>query len=142
MLQGLAVVQQSSATWTRAQLMRAIGSALPGGGADPAAAVELLERLTDRALASEFEPVISMEAPQWPAVPEYLRRGIDGRSVYTRPGTQRYATQVQLSLEERLTDAARAETAPHLTRSQAVAELGIDADGSRRSGASAERRNH
>ena len=69
-----------------------------------------------------------MEAPQWPAVPEYLRRGIDGRSVYTRPGTQRYATQVQLSLEERLTDAARAESAPHLTRSQAVRELGIDAD--------------
>ena len=32
-LQGLAVVQQSSATWTRAQLMRAIGSALPAAGA-------------------------------------------------------------------------------------------------------------
>ena len=128
-LQGLAVVQQSSATWTRAQLMRAIGAALPGGGTDPAAAVDLLERLTDRALASEFEPVISMEAPQWPAVPDYLRRGIDGRSVYTRPGAQRYATQVQLSLEERLTGAARAEIAPHLTRSQAITELGTGADG-------------
>ena len=127
-LQGLAVVQQSSATWTRAQLMRAIGSALPGGGLDPAAAVELVERLTDRALASEVEPVVPMEAPQWPAVPEYLRHGIDGRSVYTRPGIQRYATQVQLSLEKRLTDAARAEAAPHLTRSQAMGELGMYPD--------------
>jgi len=125
---GLAVVQASRATWTRAELMRHIGNAMPTGNSLPEVAVALLNQLTDRALASEFEQVVPMDAPEWPALPGYLRREIDGRSVYTRPGTRRYATRVQLSAEERLLTAARADSAPHLTREQAARALGADAD--------------
>jgi conjugative relaxase-like TrwC/TraI family protein len=126
--QGLAAVQASHATWTRAELMRHIGNAMPSSDPDPQAAVARLNDVTDRALASEFEQVVPMDAPEWPALPGYLRREIDGRSVYTRPGTPRYATRVQLSAEERLLAAARADGAPHLTREQAARTLGADAD--------------
>jgi conjugative relaxase-like TrwC/TraI family protein len=126
--QGLAAVQASRATWTRADLMRHIGNAMPSSDPDPHAAVARLNDLTDRALASKFEQVVPMDPPEWPALPADLRREIDGRSVYTRPGTPRYATRVQLSAEERLLVAARAEGAPHLTREQAARALGADAD--------------
>jgi conjugative relaxase-like TrwC/TraI family protein len=125
---GLAVVQASHATWTRADLMRHIGNAMPSGDSLPEAAVILLNQLTDRALGSEFEQVVPMDAPEWPALPGHLRREIDGRSVYTRPGTPRYATRVQLTAEEELLTAARAESAPHLTREQAARTLGADID--------------
>ena len=59
--------------------------------------------------------------PEFPATPEYLRRELDGRSVYTRPGSQRYATHVQLSLEERLLQAAQRESAPRLERERGCA---------------------
>jgi hypothetical protein len=123
---GLAMVQASRATWTRADLMRQIGNVLPAGDATSQAAVTSLNELTDRALASGFEQVVPMDAPEWPALPDYLRRQIDGRSVYTRPGTQRYATRVQLSAEEQLLTAACAESAPHLTREQAARTLGAE----------------
>ena len=38
-----------------------------------------------------------LEAPEWPPLPASLRRELDGRSVYTRPGITRYATAAQLS---------------------------------------------
>ena len=62
----------------------------------PEAAVALLHELADEALAGSVEQVVCLEAPQWPPLPDYLRRPLDGRSVYTRPGTTRYATRVQL----------------------------------------------
>ena len=83
---------------------------------DPQAAVTLLHVLADRALAGEFEQVVSLEAPAWPPVPACLRRDLDGRSVYTRPGTQRYATRVQMSLEEQLLNQAQRQGAPRLDR--------------------------
>lgn len=61
-----------------------------------------MSELTGRALAGEFEPVQYLEAPEVVALPDELRRSQDGRSVCTRPGSARYATSVQLSLEERL----------------------------------------
>ena len=60
--------------------------------------------------------MVCLEAPEWPPLPAYLRRELDGRSVYTRPGTARYATRVQLSLEERLLARRAAADAPHLSR--------------------------
>ena len=61
-------------------------------------------------------------------MPACLRRDLDGRSVYTRPGTQRYATRVQMSLEEQLLAQAQREGAPHLDREIAARHLGADAD--------------
>jgi conjugative relaxase-like TrwC/TraI family protein len=120
---GLAAVQQAKASWTRADLIKHIGQVLPRTGMDAAASVEMLEHLADRALGSEFGQVVCLEAPEVVAVPAALRRA-DGRSVYQRHGGTRYATQVQLSLEEKLVAQAQAEGAPKLSREQAAQLLG------------------
>ena len=108
MQMALARVQAAHSTWTRADLMREIADCLPPAAQrmSPAAAVALVEDMTDRAIAGEAEQVICLDAPEWPPTPDYLRSELDGRSVYTRPGTTRYATQVQLSREEQLLAAA------------------------------------
>jgi hypothetical protein len=128
--QALAAVQAKMPTWTRADLMRQIGIAIPAEakGADPAAAVDLITGLTDRALAGEFEQVQSVESPEAVPLPADLRRDIDGRSVYTRPGSQRFCTRVQLSLEERLLGHAEALCAPYLSRENSAQLLGADPD--------------
>ena len=53
------------------------------------------------------ERVLTLEAPEWPRVPDALRRA-DGRSVYRPHGGTRYATLAQLTMEERLADAGAA----------------------------------
>jgi AAA domain-containing protein len=85
----------------------------------------LLEDLTDRALRSEFEPVVCLEAPEPAGVPASLRR-VDGRSVYRRHGGIRYATRGQLVMEKRMVARARAGGAPRLTRTQAAHTLGAN----------------
>ena len=62
-------------------MIKYLGRVLPRTGLDPAAAAALLENLADRALASEFEPVTCLEAPDLVDVPASLLRA-DGRSVY------------------------------------------------------------
>ncbi len=122
----LARVQARHATWTRADLMREVKAALASEhlGTDPAAAVALVGALGDRALAGEFEPVRCLEAPEAVPLPDSLRRPLDGRSVYTRPGSVRYATRVQLTLEERLVADAQRQTTARLTRRQVAAQTG------------------
>ena len=102
----VALAQQEKSAWTRADLIKYLGRVLPRTGRDPAAAAALLEDLADRALASEFEPVACLEAPEPAEVPASLLRA-DGRSVYQRHGGTRYATRAQLGMEERM--AAQAE---------------------------------
>ena len=68
-----------------------------------------------------------LEAPEWPPLPASLRRELDGRSVYTRPGTARYATAAQLSAEERLVAHAQTQGAPRLPGELAARRLGADA---------------
>ena len=68
----------------------------------------------------------ALEAPQWPPLPASLRRELDGRSVYTRPGVARYATAAQLSMEDKLVAQAQAHAAPRLTRELAARRLGAD----------------
>lgn len=123
---GLARVQAKQSTWTRADLMKHIGLALPSQSRDldPAEAVAQAQELTDRAIAGEFQAIAELTAPEFPATPEYLRRDLEGRSVYTRPGSQRYATNVQLSLEEQLLQSAQRAGAPRLEREQAAQLLG------------------
>ncbi len=60
----VALAQQEKSTWTRADLIKYLGRVLPRSGMDPAAAAALLEDLADRALRSEFEPVLCLEAPE------------------------------------------------------------------------------
>ena len=106
-------------------MIKHLGRVLPRSGKDPAAAAALLEDLADRALRSEFEPVLCLEAPELVDVPRSLLRA-DGRSVYQRHGGIRYATRAQLVMEERMLTQARAGTAPRLTRAQAAHALGAD----------------
>jgi hypothetical protein len=123
--QALALAQQERSTWTRADLIKYLGRVLPRTGRDPASVSALLENLADRALRSEFEPVLCLEAPEPAPVPRGLLRG-DGRSVYRRHGGVRYAMRAQLSLEEAMTAQAADEGAPRMTRVAAAHDLGAD----------------
>lgn len=88
----------------------------------------MLEALAGRALAGEAgEEVLQLDAPEWPRVPDSLRRA-DGESIYRAHGTELYATRSQLSMEEQLLADAQSEGAPHIAREQAVALLGADLD--------------
>ena len=78
----------------------------------PEEAQELLLGLAEEALSGRSGEVVCLEAPEWPPLPASLRRELDGRSVYTRPGVARYATAAQLSLEERLVAHAQTQAAP------------------------------
>ena len=121
----MALAQQDKSAWARADVIKYLGRVLPRSGMDPAAAAVLLEDLADRALASEFEPVVCLEAPELVEVPRSLLRA-DGRSVYQRHGGTRYATRAQLAMEERMVAQARASGAPRLDRAQAAQLLGAD----------------
>ena len=124
----LAEVQAAKSTWTRADLLKHLALVLPAWSRSmaPDAAVGMLHELADEALAGAVEEVVCLEAPQWPRLPEDLRRKLDGRSVYTRPGTTRYATRVQLSMEEQLLRHARRAGAPRLTTARAAELSGAD----------------
>ena len=84
----LALVQSAQSTWTRADFLKQLALVLPVQTRKmaPEAAVALLHQLADEALAGGVEEVVCLEAPEWPPLPGYLRRELDGRSVYTRPG--------------------------------------------------------
>jgi hypothetical protein len=124
----LARVHEAAATWSRADLVKAIGAELPPSSRNlgPDALVALIGDLADEAIAGRHEPVVPMAAPEWPAQPEHLRRALDGHSVYTRPGTDRYATRVQLGMEEQLLLAAQRQGAPCVSRANAARLLGAD----------------
>ena len=104
MAQALARLQEAQPTWRKADLIRHLGELLPDDVAcrDDAAAAALLIDLADRVLAGGAgEQVLTLEAPEWPRVPDSLRRA-DGRSVYRPHGGTRYTTLAQLTMEERL----------------------------------------
>jgi conjugative relaxase-like TrwC/TraI family protein len=123
--QAVALAQQEKSTWTRADLVKYLGRVLPRTGRDPAQAAALLEDLADRALRSEFEPVLCLEAPEPAEVPSSLLRA-DGRSVYRRHGGTRYATRAQLTVEDAMASRAAAQGAPRMTRAAAAQALGAD----------------
>jgi conjugative relaxase-like TrwC/TraI family protein len=123
--QAVALAQQEKSTWTRADLIKYLGRVLPRTGRDPAQAAALLESLADRALRSEFEPVLCLEAPEPAEVPRGLLRA-DGRSIYQRHGGVRYATRAQLTMEDRMVTQASARAAPRMTRAAAAQALGAD----------------
>src|SRR5258707_13644939 len=86
----------------------------------------MLEALAGRALAGEAgEEVLQLDAPEWPRVPDSLRRA-DGESIYRAHGAELYATRAQLSMERQLVADAQAEGAPHLEGERAAQLLGAD----------------
>src|SRR6266516_895553 len=119
----VALAQQEKSTWTRADLVKHLGRVLPRTGIDPAAAAAQLEDLADRALQAEFGQVVRLEAPEAIEVPRSLLRA-DGRSVYQRHGGIRYATRVQLSVEEQMVAEAQAGAAPAMTCEHAARLIG------------------
>jgi conjugative relaxase-like TrwC/TraI family protein len=121
----VALAQQEKSTWTRADVVKYLGRVMPRTGTDPATAAARLEDIADRVLGSEFEPVVSLEAPEAIEVPRSLLRA-DGRSVYQRHGGVKYAARVQLSMEERMVAQAQEASAPAMTREQAARLLGAD----------------
>jgi len=118
----LARVQEHHSTWIRADLMREIADSMPpeANVMAPEDSVALVNRLTDRALAGEAGQVMSLDAPEYPQVPGYLRRELDGKSIYTRPGTTKYATSVQIAREKELLEATAKEGEPLLTREESA----------------------
>ncbi len=126
-LKALARCQAQQSKWTRYQLIHELGSVLPPEVRDlkPERMLPLLEDLADRTLAGDFEPVVCLEAPELIDVPDSLRRS-DGRPVYQRHMTAKYATAAHLSLEEQLLADAGRRRAPLIERERAAQLLGSD----------------
>jgi hypothetical protein len=124
----LVLVSAKHPAWTRHDLLKQLGLVMPPEtrrmGAH--AARELLHGLAEEALSGRAGDVVCVEAPQWPPLPACLRRELDGRSVYTRPGVARYATTAQLCLEDRLLAQAHQQSAPRLPRELAARRLGAE----------------
>jgi conjugative relaxase-like TrwC/TraI family protein len=124
----LVLVSAQHPAWTRHDLLKHLALVMPPQTRqmDAAAARELLLGLADEALSGRSGDVVCLEAPAWPPLPASLRRELDGRSIYTRPGTARYATTAQLSAEDKLLAQAQAQGAPRLPGEVAARRLGAD----------------
>ena len=124
----LVLVSDKHPAWTRHDLLKQLALVLPAETRQmsPEEAQELLLGLAGEALSGRTGQVLCLEAPEWPPLPASLRRELDGRSVYSRPGVARYATAAQLSLEERLVAHAQAPDAPRLRGEVAARRLGAD----------------
>jgi hypothetical protein len=128
MAAGLPQAQESRAAWTHPDLVHCIAQHLPDHAIsqDQEHAWQLLEELTARALAGDAgEEVCRLDAPEWPRVPDSLRRA-NGESVYRARGGELYATRAQPSMEEQLLADAQSGGAPYLARDRSAALLGAD----------------
>ena len=124
----LVLVSEKNPAWTRHDLLKQLALVMPPQTRhmDAAAAQQLLAGLAEEALSGRAGDVVCLEAPQWPPPPASLRRELDGRSIYTRPGVTRYATAAQLSLEDTLVAQACTQGAPRLPGELAARRLGAD----------------
>ena len=115
----LVLVSDQHPAWTRHDLLKQLALVLPAETRQmsPEEAQELLLGLAEEALSGRTGEVVCLEAPEWPPLPASLRRELDGRSIYTRPGVARYATAAQLSMEERLVAHAQTQGAPRCAAS-------------------------
>ena len=124
----LVLVSAKHPAWTRHDLVRQLALVMPPETRQMSAqaAQELLLGLAEEALSGRTGQVVCLEAPQWPPLPAALRRQLDGRSVYSRPGVARYATAAQLTMEEQLVAHAQTQGAPRLPSDLAARRLGAD----------------
>jgi hypothetical protein len=124
MAEAVASLQAKRPTWTTADLIARLGECFPPG---VAISGDLLEDLAARALAGESgERVELLSAPEWPRVPDSLRRA-NGDSLFVPQGAELYASGTQLGLEAQLLVRAQATGAPRLDPSEAARLLGVDA---------------
>ncbi len=124
----LVLVSGQHPAWTRHDLLKQLALVLPPETRrmSPEEAQELLFGLAEEALSGRSGEVVCLEIPEWPPLPAQLRRELDGRSVYARPGIARYATTAHLSMEERLVAHAQRQGAPRLPGELAARRLGAD----------------
>jgi hypothetical protein len=124
----LILVSAKHPAWTRHDLIKQLALVMPPETRhmNPQAARELLLGLAEEALSGRTGEVVCLEVPQWPPLPASLRRQLDGRSVYTRPGAAQYATAAQLTLEDTLVAHAQIQGAPRLPGELAARRLGAD----------------
>ena len=124
----LVLVSDQHPAWTRHDLLKQLAVVMPPETRhmSPEEARELLLGLAEEAVSGRTGEVVCLEAPEWPPLPASLRRQLDGRSVYTRPGVARYATTAQLTLEDKLVAHAQTQGAPHLPGEVAARRLGAD----------------
>lgn len=132
MAKALGGLQARQSTWTRSDLTRAIGEALPADfpALDPAAAASWLPAMAERAIRGDAgQVVVALEAPELFTIPDHLRRA-DGESVYQAHGATRFATEAQLRMEGRIREAAaqRDPGVPRITPGDAAQLLGADAE--------------
>ena len=124
----LVLVSDRHPAWTRHDLLKQLALVMPPETRQmsPKAARELLLGLAEEGLSGRTGEVVCLEAPEWPPLPASLRRELDGRSIYSRPGAARYSTAAQLTLEDRLVAHAQAQDAPRLPGEVAARRLGAD----------------
>ncbi len=124
----LILVSTKHPAWTRHDLVKQLALVMPPETRQlsPQVAQELLVGLAEEALSGRTGEVVCLEAPEWPPLPASLRRQLDGRSVYTRPGVTRYATAARLTLEDNLVARAQTQGAPRLPGEVAARRLGAD----------------
>ena len=122
----LTLVSEKHPVWTRHDLLKQLALVIPAETRQmsPQAAQALLLGLSEEAVSGRTGEVVCLEAPQWAPLPAALRRQLDGRSVYSRPGAARYATTTQLTLEEQLVAHAQTQGAPRLPGDLAARRLG------------------
>jgi conjugative relaxase-like TrwC/TraI family protein len=124
----LILVSATHPAWTRHDLVKQLALVMPPETRQmsPQAAHELLLGLAEEALGGRTGQVVCLDAPEWPPLPASLRRELDGRSVYTRPGAARYATIAQLTVEDKLVAHAQTKGAPRLPGDLTARRLGAD----------------
>jgi hypothetical protein len=124
----LVLMSEKNPAWTRHDLLKQLALVMPPQTRrmDAAAAQQLLVGLAEEALSGRAGDVVCLEAPEWPPLPASLRRELDRRSVYTRPGVTRYATAAQLSSEDTLVAQACTPGAPQLPGELVARRLGAD----------------
>jgi hypothetical protein len=120
----VALAQQEKSTWTRTDLIKYLGRVLPRSGREPAAAASMIEDLADRALRSEFEPVLCLEAPEPVQAPRSLLRRRAQRLPAARGSAVRHRRAAGDGRAHARAGARRGRTAPNPRGCRACARRG------------------
>jgi hypothetical protein len=121
-------VQAHKSAWARYNLLKHLGWTMPAEARHmaPADTVRLLHTVADHILAGRYGDVRCLDEPDAVDLPASLTRA-DGRSIYQRHTGTLYATQVQLTAEERMVARAGRMLAPLASRERVAQLLGADA---------------
>nr|MDQ3990109.1 AAA family ATPase [Actinomycetota bacterium] len=128
----LALAAQNGQSWSRSDLLRAVSDELPGHiDVAPEQVPDLLEELTDAAAALAVRHTPEPDTTDSPA--EFVLA--NGKSVFTRPGSERYSTRGQFAAEQTLRAAAVRRGAATFTAAEADRVIARYAESGRELGA-------